>query len=153
MDAEFLESLETPEKSLGKALIVDDETINLQLLEIMLKHYGYEVVKAENGIEAIEQFQQHQIDIVFMDIVMPEMDGYQATKTIKGLSADKFVPVIFLSAISNEKALAKCIEVGGDDFLTKPYNGTVLLAKLKAMQRIRTLLDKMHALNGQMQRD
>lgn len=122
-----------------KVLIVDDEQANRLILQAMLKKSSHEVIEACNGQEAIDLFDEHQPDLVLMDVMMPIMDGYEATKRIKESSAAHFVPVIFLTAITDEEALVKCIDSGGDDFLTKPYNRTILQAKIAAMERIRLL--------------
>jgi serine phosphatase RsbU (regulator of sigma subunit) len=84
---------------------------------------------------------------------MPVMDGYEATRRIKQLAGDRFIPVIFLTAMSDEKALARCVEVGGDDFLAKPFSFTLLSAKVTAMERIHALHQATHALYSRMQRD
>ncbi|MES9979717.1 MAG: fused response regulator/phosphatase, partial [Candidatus Thiodiazotropha sp. 6PLUC5] len=137
----------------GKALIVEDEITNRMILKKLLQKHGYEVIEAENGIEAVAYFEQQQPDIVFMDVMMPEMDGYEATTQIKQKAGDHFVPIIFLTAMQDEKALARCVEVGGDDFLSKPYSFTVLSAKVKAMERIRILQQDTRMLYSRMQRD
>ena len=135
------------------ALIVEDEETNRLILKALLKKQGYEVVEALNGVEAVAAFAEHEPDIIFMDVMMPEMDGYEATRRIKQAAGDHFVPIIFLTAMSDEKALARCVEVGGDDFLAKPYSFTVLSAKVKAMERIRALHQATRMLYSRMQRD
>ncbi|MEJ2591486.1 MAG: fused response regulator/phosphatase [Candidatus Thiodiazotropha sp.] len=135
------------------ALIVEDEETNRLILKALLKKQGYEVLEAVNGIEAVATFDEHEPDIIFMDVMMPEMDGYEATRRIKQAAGDHFVPIIFLTAMSDEKALARCVEVGGDDFLAKPYSFTVLSAKVKAMERIRALHQATRMLYSRMQRD
>jgi len=122
-----------------KILIVDDEQANRLILQAMLNKGGYDIVQASNGIEAVEIFEKECPDLVLMDVMMPVMDGYEATRLIKEKSVNNFVPVIFLTAITDESALVKCVAVGGDDFLTKPYNRTILQAKISAMERIRQL--------------
>ena len=122
-----------------KILIVDDEQANRLILQAMLNKGGYDIVQASNGVEAVEAFEKEQPDLVLMDVMMPVMDGYEATRLIKEKSVKNFVPVIFLTAITDESALVKCVDVGGDDFLTKPYNRTILQAKISAMERIRQL--------------
>lgn len=135
------------------ALIVEDEDTNRLILKSLLKKRGYEVIEAVNGAEAVENFAQHRPDIIFMDVMMPVMDGYEATHRIKQLAGDHFIPVIFLTAMSDEKALARCVEVGGDDFLAKPFSFTVLGAKLTAMERINALHQSTRFLFSRMQRD
>lgn len=122
-----------------RVLIVDDEQANRLILRAMLKKSGHEVFEACNGQEAIDLFEEHQPELVLMDVMMPVMDGYDATRVIKEKSSKHFTPVIFLTAITDEDALVKCVESGGDDFLTKPYNRTILQAKIAAMERIRQL--------------
>ncbi|MDH5183020.1 MAG: fused response regulator/phosphatase [Gammaproteobacteria bacterium] len=122
-------------------LIVDDDNTNILILSSILKHEGYTVVTASNGYEAVDRFSAGSIDLVLMDVMMPVMDGYQATVKIKDLSIDRFVPVIFLTAVTDEHQLAKCVESGGDDFLTKPYNRVILRSKIEAMTRIQMLYD------------
>ncbi len=123
----------------GKALIVDDEPTNRLILEAHLSKQGYEIISAVNGLEAVEKFRQESPDIIFMDVMMPEMDGYEATMKIKSLCGERFVPVIFLTAITNEEELARCVAAGGDDFLTKPFSHTLLKAKVDALERVRDL--------------
>ncbi len=123
----------------GKALIVDDEPTNRLILQAHLSKQGYEIISAVNGLEAIEKFTQESPDIIFMDVMMPEMDGYEATMQIKSLCGDQFVPVIFLTAITDEDELAKCVAAGGDDFLTKPFSHILLKAKVDALERVRDL--------------
>ncbi|MFO7602371.1 MAG: SpoIIE family protein phosphatase, partial [Gammaproteobacteria bacterium] len=79
------------------------------------------------------------VDIVLMDVMMPVMDGYAAANEIKKLTRERFVPIIFLTAITDEEALVACIRNGGDDFLTKPYNRIILKAKMDALVRIQEL--------------
>ena len=124
---------------LGKALIVDDEKTNRLILKSLLSKQGYQTIEAVNGQEAIDLFNQENPSIIFMDVMMPVLDGYEATRQIKEASANRFVPVIFLTAMSDEKALAQCIEAGGDDFLIKPYDNIILQSKIRSMQRIAAL--------------
>ncbi len=124
---------------LGKALIVDDEKTNRLILKSLLGKQGYQTIEAVNGQEAIDLFKQENPSIIFMDVMMPIIDGYEATRQIKAASANRFVPIIFLTAMSDETALAQCIEAGGDDFLVKPYDKVILQSKIRSMQRIAAL--------------
>lgn len=118
-----------------KALVVDDQFTNRLLLKSMLEREDYAVVEAADGEEAIEAFKREHFDIVFMDVMMPGMDGYEATRRIKALPGAQMVPVFFLTALTDEQALAKCVEAGGDDFLSKPFNRTILKARIAAIER------------------
>ncbi len=122
-----------------KLLVVDDDATNRFLLFALLEKEGYRVIVAEGGEEAVELFRRESPDLVLMDVMMPGMDGYEATQRIKAESGERFVPVIFLTALSDEQALAHCVECGGDDFLTKPYNRIILKAKIDALMRMRGL--------------
>lgn len=127
-----------------KILIVDDDTTNRLVLTAYLKKDGYTVVSAENGQEAVELFQSEGAELILMDVMMPVMDGYEATRKIKKLSGEKFIPIIFLTAMTDEKALSQCVEVGGDDFLTKPYNRIILKAKIDALERVSQLYNTVY---------
>jgi two-component system, HptB-dependent secretion and biofilm response regulator len=120
-------------------LIVDDTETNRLILGAMLDKDGHVVSEAANGHEGVALFEREQPDLVIMDIMMPVMDGYHATTLIKQRSGDRFVPVIFLTAVTDEMELAKGIAHGGDDFLTKPYSHVLLRAKIQALNRIREL--------------
>lgn len=155
-----IESMPRPFAPRGKALVVDDARGNRFLLESLLSKEGFSVLLAEDGEQGVAVFEREGADIVFMDIMMPHMDGYEATRRIKALAGEQFVPVIFLTALNDEDALAKCIEVGGDDFLTKPYQPAILKAKIIAAERTRDLyrrIQTQHAelrvLHGRTQRE
>ncbi len=132
------ESVETTSISI---LIVDDDSTNRFVLQTMLQKAGHTVYTADDGYEAVEVYKAEQPDMVLMDVMMPGMDGYEATKIIKSMVIDDYVPVIFLTALSDEQALAKCIDSGGDDFLSKPYKKDLLAAKLQAHIRLKHLYD------------
>ena len=137
----------------GKALVVDDEHTNRVVLKAMLENANFQVIEAENGATAIELFSREQPDIVFMDIMMPVMDGYEATTKIKAICGNTFVPVIFLTALTDNEVMAAAIQSGGDDFFVKPYNSITLKAKILAMERMRELNNRTHRLLSRMQRD
>lgn len=123
----------------SKALIVDDELTGRIILSALLKKENFEVIQAENGQQAIEMYKSERPDIVFMDVMMPIMNGYEATRQIKAIAGDKFVPVLFLTSMTDAEALVKGVECGGDDFMVKPFDKSILKAKIEAMQRIGAL--------------
>ena len=110
-------------------LVVDDDVTNRLVLRALLKESGFKTLEAENGKVAVAVVEEHHVDIILMDIMMPVMDGYEAARIIK-TNHDVFIPIIFLTAMTDEAALAECIKVGGDDFLTKPVDFAMLKEKL-----------------------
>jgi len=126
-----------------KILAVDDNIVNTKVLTQYLIKQNYEVITAESGEEAIEMFKSDSPDIILMDIMMPGMNGLEATAKIKALSGDNWVPVIFMSALASEEDKIKGLDVGGDDYITKPIEFNILGAKLKAVQRISDIQHKL----------
>lgn len=123
-----------------RILVVDDQSTNRAILKWLLEDDGHEVLEAENGAIAIDVYKANIIDIVLMDVMMPVMDGLEATKKLKEIQVNgNYVPIIFLTALDDDKALSQCLASGGDDFLAKPYNDAVLKAKIAAHMRIREL--------------
>jgi len=103
-------------------LIAEDNTINMKLLSVMLLKTGVQVISASNGDEAIVQFRENKIDLIFMDIHMPEKDGFQATREIRKLeTAGNRIPIIALTAIAMPGDREKCMDAGMDDYLSKPF--------------------------------
>lgn len=139
IDREVDSQLQVTSQSTRLALVVDDDAVNRMILEGMLKESGYKVITAGDGQEAIQQYVDHQPDVILMDIMMPVLDGYQATKQIKALAGEHYVPIIFLTAVTDEEELARCVKVGGDDFLTKPYSKVIIMAKVEALTRMSEL--------------
>jgi two-component system, HptB-dependent secretion and biofilm response regulator len=118
-----------------KVLVVDDTATNRLLLQAFLKKLGCEVFLAEDGARAVEVFPVVKPDLVLMDVMMPVMDGYEATRRIKALSASRWIPVVFVSALDKDENLVAGLEAGGDDYLAKPVNFVVLSAKLRSLSR------------------
>jgi len=118
----------------------DDEQIQEKLV-YDLNDSGHTISFAENGEEAIEKFNNHDFDLVVLEIVMPKMDGFQTAIQIKSQSEKKYVPILFLTSANREQDLVKCIESGGDDFLVKPYQPGILNAKIFSLDRVSQLIN------------
>ncbi|VAW68055.1 response regulator receiver modulated serine phosphatase [hydrothermal vent metagenome] len=129
-------------------LVVDDDLTNRLVLCSLLKESGFLSIEAVNGEEAVQAVEDNHIDIVLLDVMMPVMDGYQAAKVIKSRQTH-FIPIIFLTAMTDEDSLVKCIESGGDDFLTKPYNHVLLNSKINSMLRISGLYKNIEEKNNE----
>lgn len=119
----------------GKALVIDDEPTTRLLLKTLLEKQGFLSFQAADGTAGIAAFQREAPDIVFVDVIMPGLDGYETAHRIKELAGDRFVPLIFLTGLTDDRSLAKCIEAGGDDFLSKPISPLLLQAKIAAAER------------------
>ncbi|MGN8225429.1 response regulator transcription factor [Gracilimonas sp. BCB1] len=116
-------------------LVVDDEKDLLDLIEYNLKKEGFAVLKAENGEEGIKIAKEHKPDLVLMDIMMPKMDGMEAVETMRADDDLKSIPIIFLTARSDEKTEVEGLDKGGDDYITKPISTTKLISRIKAVMR------------------
>jgi len=125
-----------------KILLADDAPENLFLLSHHLKGQGHEIVTATNGEEAIAAYRAEHPDLVIMDVVMPVLDGYEATADIRRIDPAHWVPIIFLSAHTDDGERTKGLEAGGDDFLAKPVNLTILNSKVRALHRIADMQDQ-----------
>ncbi len=115
-----------------RILVVDDDPQLQRLLQLALTRAGYEVVQASNGTEAVAQVLTTKPDLIVMDIMMPDMNGFEATKRIRRLPEGRHVPVIFLSALSDVESKVKAFRVGGNDYVTKPVNIAELIERIKA---------------------
>lgn len=119
-------------------LIVDDEKEIRELIEIYLKNEGYQILMAANGQEALEILQDEDIDLIVLDIMMPKMDGIQACMKVR---EDKNMPIIMLSAKSQDMDKILGLSTGADDYVTKPFNPLELVARVKSQLRRYTKLN------------
>jgi two-component system KDP operon response regulator KdpE len=113
-------------------LVVDDEKRILNFLRTKLKASGYEVLTAASGIEALEQVQAQEPDLILLDILMPKMDGFETLKSLRSFSA---TPVIVLSAKGSDIDKIKGLGLGADDYIPKPFNPDELVARIEAVKR------------------
>jgi two-component system alkaline phosphatase synthesis response regulator PhoP len=116
-------------------LIVDDEVDLLELIEYNLKKAGYNVLKAENGMEGLRLARKHHPDLILLDIMMPRMTGFEVVAQLREDIELKHVPVLFLTARSDEETEVQGLEVGADDFLPKPISTAKLVARIKTALR------------------
>jgi class 3 adenylate cyclase len=116
----------------GTILIVDDDNVGRKLLQRLLETDGHVVRAAANGREALELYDEEPADVVLLDILMPELDGIATLGRLKERPGAEFVPVIMISAVDELESVVRCIEMGADDYLTKPFNPTLLRARINA---------------------
>lgn len=122
-----------------RLLIAEDNPSDRLILANLIKRLGHEVVLAVDGEEAVRLFAEHHPDILLLDVMMPNLNGIEAARQIKQMAGEDFVPIIFLTSLNEASDLAECLEAGGDDFLSKPYNPVVIKAKILAFSRMRRL--------------
>ena len=115
-----------------KILIVDDEPRYLRLLEANLRSDGYEVTSAADGLQAVEMFSMEPVELILMDVMMPNLDGLAACQRIRQFSN---VPIIILTAKGEEQDRVRGLDMGADDYLVKPFSATELLARVRAVLR------------------
>jgi DNA-binding response OmpR family regulator len=120
----------------GKLLVVDDTPQNVKLLADLLEYQGYQVIRASNGTEALEAMEKERPDLVLLDVMMPDIDGYQVCQRIRENPATRLTPVVMVTALDAKNERVAGIEVGADDFLSKPVNTAELLARVRSLLRI-----------------
>ena len=116
----------------GRILVVDDERLNRMLLRRALEDEGHTVSEAENGREALVSLAGDSFDVVLLDIVMPELDGYATLEAIKADPAMRHLPVIIISGVEEIASVVRCIEAGATDYLPKPFQPAILRARIDA---------------------
>ena len=114
-----------------KILIVDDIPTNIQVLGSVLRKAGYEVAFTDNGLDAIKKARSIKYDLILLDIMMPQMDGFEVCKILKSHPESDDIPIIFLTAKTDSESLVKGFELGAVDYLTKPFKSPELLARVK----------------------
>lgn len=135
-----------------KILIADDSQPQRLMLTQLIENAGYQVIVAEDGEQAIRLFTQKKPDLVILDIFMLNMDGIEAASIIKKQLGTKYIPIIFITVSENNDVLERCIEVGADDFITKPFNSVALIAKICSLLRVKFLYDDQYKQKKQLQK-
>ncbi|MEW6201520.1 MAG: adenylate/guanylate cyclase domain-containing protein [bacterium] len=128
-------------------LAVDDEEKNLKLLQALLEHNGYIILKARNGTEALGLVEKEKPDLVLLDVMMPFMDGYEVCRAIKNDTRFGYLPVIMITALDQMDAKLKGLDEGADDFLTKPYQKVELLTRIRNLLKIKNLYTEVELRN------
>ncbi|MFN8455003.1 MAG: response regulator transcription factor [Anaerolineae bacterium] len=115
-----------------RVLVIDDEPVLCKVLQDAFTYAGYDIVTAANGPEGLRQLYHYQPDLVILDVMMPEMSGWEVCQQIRQLSD---VPVIMLTALASEHEIIHGLDCGADDYVTKPFSPTILLARTEAIMR------------------
>jgi len=144
-------SHDTVRPSRGSILVVDDSPDNLEVLATRLRFRGYEVETASSGREAIEKVYQAPPDLVLLDVMMPDIDGYEVTRHIKSDPELPFIPVILVTARDSTQDKVAGLDAGADDYLTKPLNFPELEARVRSMLRIKELQHELEEKNKELE--
>ena len=126
-----------------KILVVDDDPRNLKIMEAILLPLKYEVLKANNGEEALNIVNKIDVDLILLDVMMPIMDGYEVCRRLKANEATRLIPVVMVTALENIEHKIRGIEAGADDFLTKPANKLEIRARTKSLVNLKKIYNKL----------
>jgi DNA-binding response OmpR family regulator len=122
-----------------KILIVDDEQLNLEFFEVMLSKLGFVVEKANDGVEAVEKVKHFYPDLILLDNIMPRMSGWEVTKTLKNDPKYRDIPIVMFSALDDVKDKLEGYQLGVEDYITKPFNFSEVLARIRVVLRNREI--------------
>lgn len=126
----------------ARILVVDDNKLNVKLLAAKLAKDYYFVSTAENGLEALEAVKRDMPDLILLDIMMPEMDGFEVCTRLKADPATAHIPIVMVTALSDISDRVKGLQCGADDFLTKPINDIALMARVRSLLRLKMIMDE-----------
>lgn len=126
----------------SKILVVDDDQRNVRLMESILRANGYPVITANDGEEALDKIMAENPDLVLLDVMMPRMSGFEVCQRVRNRYETRLLPVIMVTALNALEEKVQALEIGADDFLSKPINKTELLAKLRSVLRVKALHDE-----------
>ena len=136
-----------------KILVVDDEILNRKLIQAMLKPQGYEVILAEDGADCLAKVDQVQPDLILMDIMMPNMNGFEVVAKLKSKLQTALIPVVMVTALQDINDRVKALEVGADDFLTKPVDRMELRARVRSLLKVKAYNDHMANYRRELERE
>ena len=127
----------------ARILVVDDIPANAKLLEARLMAEYFQVLTATNGRDALQICENGQIDLVLLDVMMPEMDGFEVCARLKGSARTGHLPIVMVTALDQPEDRVRGLEAGADDFLTKPVSDIALITRVKSLVRLKLLTDEL----------
>ena len=127
----------------ARILVVDDVPANVKLLQARLAAEYFDVLTAGSGLEALETCENSKVDVVLLDVMMPDMDGFEVCRRLKGDPATSHIPVVMVTALDQASDRIRGLEAGADDFLTKPVNDLQLITRVKSLVRLKMLTDEL----------
>lgn len=136
----------------ARILVVDDNIDNAEIIATRLRYRGYSIIEAGTGQAALDSVHEHVPDLVLLDIMLPDIDGFEVSRRIKGDTDLPFIPIILVTARDSTEDKVKGFEAGADDYLTKPINFSELEARVRSMLRIKKLQDELEEKNRELRR-
>ena len=127
----------------ARVLVVDDIPANVRLLEARLSAEYFDVITASNGAQALDICARAECDIILLDVMMPDMDGFEVCRRLKANPATHFIPVVMVTALDSPADRVRGLEAGADDFLTKPVSDVVLIARVRSLTRLKMMTDEL----------
>jgi two-component system cell cycle response regulator len=143
---------QTPEESLGRILVVDDNRDNVEIIATRLRFRGYLIDEASDGAQAIASVHANAPDLILLDVMLPDIDGYEISRRLKGDASLPFIPIILVTARDTTQDKVAGLDAGADDCLTKPINFPELEARVRSMLRIKKLQDEIELKNKELER-
>jgi len=141
----------TEQKKAERVLIVDDTLQNIQVLGTVLREQQYQINVAQNGLQALEMVAKVPPDLILLDVMMPELDGFETCKRLKADESTREIPIIFLTAKVETDDIVHGFELGAVDYVTKPFNSTELLARVKTHLTMQRMRKELAAYNEQLE--
>jgi len=129
----------------GRILVADDHEPNRRLLQARLESEYYDVIMANDGVEAVAAAKLHSPDLILLDIMMPNMDGYEACRLIKADKATRHIPIVMVTALEQQQDRVRGLEAGADEFLTKPIDDVILFARVRSLLRLKSVMDELRS--------
>ncbi|MEX0892365.1 MAG: diguanylate cyclase [Gemmatimonadota bacterium] len=136
----------------GRILVVDDNRDNVEIIATRLRYRGYEMIEATNGEEALAAVDEQPPDLILLDVMLPDIDGYEISRRIKGNESLGYIPIILVTARDSTQDKVMGLDAGADDYLTKPINFPELEARVRSMLRIKRLQDELEEKNEELER-
>lgn len=136
----------------GRILVVDDNQDNIEIIATRLRYRGYEILEAGDGEQALALVREAAPDLLLLDVMLPDIDGYEISRRIKGDAGLPFIPIILVTARDSTQDKVAGLDAGADDYLTKPINFPELEARVRSMLRIKRLQDELEEKNKELER-
>src|SRR5437763_3287275 len=127
----------------ARVLVVDDVPANVKLLDARLSAEYFDVLTASNGAEALALCERGECDVVLLDVMMPDMDGFEVCRRLKSNPGTHHIPVVMVTALDQPSDRVRGLEVGADDFLTKPVNDLALISRVRSLARLKLMTDEL----------